>query len=341
MLKELKDYNNFASPQEIQYLLGNLTAISRPLPLLDLKKICSDYSIDFAFSFDGTLAALDYLAIVKIEKNKVSLISRKTLDKIINSPEKLGFFLSEALFERLKKEELIAKFLNHECLGYDLKKRKISIKFNLIPLEFTSLFNFLTRMNFFIFHDTLPNIILINDRYQKVFENRIIPLLRKDVGVETFSTRRKELSYEQFKRILQIKENLGFEAEQFVFSYELKRLVNHKKKKEIKIISSIDVWSGYDMVSFNSESSEDFDRFIEVKSYSSELKFYWSKNEIDTARVKGDNYYLYLVNRDKKQEGNYCPIIIQNPYEKVYSGSDWIKDPQEWIVRREPLLIRN
>jgi hypothetical protein len=341
MLKELKDYNNFASPQEIKYLLANLITKSRSLQLLDLKKICSDYSIDFAFSFDGTLVALDYIAVIKIEKNKVSLISRNAIVKVINSPERLGFFLSEALFEKLKKENLITEFLNHECLGYDLKKRKISIKSNLIPLEFTGFFNFLTRMNFFTFHDTSPNVILINDRYQKVFENRIIPLLRKDVEVETISTPRKELSYEQFKRILQLKENLGFEAEQFVFLYELKRLVNHNKKGEIKIISSIDVWSGYDIVSFNSEKSEDFDRFIEVKSYSSELKFYWSKNEVDTARVKGNNYYLYLVDREKKEKVDYCPIIIQNPYEKIYSSDDWVKDPQEWIVGREALLIRN
>jgi len=342
MLKELKNYNTFASPQEVRYLLRNLRTKKRSFLISDLKKICSDYSIDFAFSFDGTLAALAYLSIVKVEGNKVTLTIRlNALTKIINSSGKLESILSEALFERLQKDGLITKFLNLECLGYDLKKQKISIKSNLIPLEFTNLLSLLSRINFFIPSDASPNIILINDRYQDFFETKIIPLLQRIIQSEVIRNEGNELSFEQFKRILQIKERLGAEAEQFALSYELKRLSNHKKKKQIKIISSIDVQSGYDIVSFNDENSDELDRFIEVKSYSSEPRFYWSKTEVNTARVKGSNYYLYLIDRDKKAKEGYCPIIIENPYDAVYLNNDWIKDSQEWLVEQKHVFIKN
>lgn len=341
MLKELKDCNTFASPQEVGYLLRHLYTKKRPLLVSDLKKFCSDHSIDFAFSFDGTLSMLTYLSIVQIEKSKVLLVKNSGLAKTIDFPEKLGIFLSGALFKKLEKDNLITKFLNHDCLGYDLKDRKISIKSNLVPLKFTNLLNLLRRMDFLVPSDASANIVLINARYQGFFEDKIIPLLRGGMRDDDVSGGERELSYEQFKRILQIKEKLGAEAERLVLLYELKRLANHKKKEQIKIISSIDVLSGYDIVSFNDEASEDFDRFIEVKSYSSVLRFYWSKNEVDAARVKGSNYFLYLINRNKISMVDYCPIVIQNPYEAVYLSDDWIKDSQEWLVEKEHILIKN
>jgi hypothetical protein len=341
MLKELKDYNAFASLQEINYLLGNLTVKSRSLPILDLKKICSDYSIGFAFSFDGTLAALSYSSIVKIVNYRVSLVARGMINKIINSPEKLGYFLNKGLFETLERDSLLTKFLRHDCLGYDLKKRKISVKVNMIPMEFIGFLKILTQMGFFISSDSSPNIVLVNDLYQELFETTLIPMMRKEVSAKTIADDKRELSYEEFKRILQIKENLGAEAEHFVLAYEHKRLAQHKNNKEIKIISSIDVWAGYDIVSFNDEFSEEIDRFIEVKSYASEPRFYWTKSEVGTARVKANNYYLYLVDRDKKDKAGYHPIIIQNPYETVFLSDKWFKDPQEWLVKQEYSFIKN
>ncbi len=71
------------------------------------------------------------------------------------------------------------------------------------------------------------------------------------------------------------------------------------------------------------------DRFIEVKSIQTVL-LYWSRNEIDIARIKKDNYYLYhLVDRNKLKNKDYKPIIIQNPYENVF------KNQIKWSQRIE------
>lgn len=77
----------------------------------------------------------------------------------------------------------------------------------------------------------------------------------------------------------------GERAEQFVLSYEAKRLEGHPTLSKIKQISVIDVTAGYDILSYNGVDSEKLDRFIEVKSYLGSPHFYWSQNEIEKARL--------------------------------------------------------
>ena len=75
------------------------------------------------------------------------------------------------------------------------------------------------------------------------------------------------------------------------------------------------------------------DRYIEVKSYSKNLGFYWSKNEVNTARKKGENYCLYLVNRDKMEENNYVPTIITNAFFEVFQNKSWHKEAETYFVK--------
>ena len=59
---------------------------------------------------------------------------------------------------------------------------------------------------------------------------------------------------------------------------------------KVRRISEVDVTAGYDIISYNSIKSKETDRFIEVKARSSS-GFYWSKNEYETAKLKGEPYY--------------------------------------------------
>jgi len=44
--------------------------------------------------------------------------------------------------------------------------------------------------------------------------------------------------------------------------------------------------AGYDIQSFNDNKSIIIDKFIEVKSYEGTPYFYWSKNEVEVAKLK-------------------------------------------------------
>ena len=123
---------------------------------------------------------------------------------------------------------------------------------------------------------------------------------------------------DELQMSLEQKQIFGEEAEKFILQFEHDRL---KGIKEIIWVAEYSVAEGYDIASYNDENPQTTDRFIEVKSFVNELSFYWSRNEIDIAKVKKENYYLYLVDRSKIKNKDYKPIIIQNPYMKILKNN--------------------
>ena len=160
------------------------------------------------------------------------------------------------------------------------------------------------------------------------FREKVIPL------IETSDINRKKISLKQLKNINNQKEEAGRLAEEWVLDYEQKRLIMHPQMSEIKIISEEYCNAGYDIKSYNTNESIILDRYIEVKSYTDNedaISFYWSKNEIKVANNEGDNYYIYIVNRDKIVDSNYIPEIIKNPYELIFNNvSEWEKECESY-----------
>ena len=97
-------------------------------------------------------------------------------------------------------------------------------------------------------------------------------------------------------------------------------------------ISIIDVAAGYDIVSYNNDEAIEHDRFIEVKSYVGSPHFYWSNNEIETAKLYGNKYYIYLIDASKMTDEKYVPDIICNPAEEIIASEKWIMNPTSFIV---------
>ena len=57
-------------------------------------------------------------------------------------------------------------------------------------------------------------------------------------------------------------------------------------------------------------------------------------NELITARENPDNYFLYLINYVKmKEDIDYIPEIIANPYNNIYLSSQWYKDEKLWYLK--------
>lgn len=141
------------------------------------------------------------------------------------------------------------------------------------------------------------------------------------------------MSLEDLKKLQANQEKQGEAAEQFVLEYEKKRLDKSQENK-IKQISKIDVSAGFDIISFSSSRSKEYDRYIEVKSYlNSDIHFYWSKVEINTAKKLSDNYYIYIVDINKMKEEGYNPRIIKNPYKVIFSNEEWNFETESILVK--------
>lgn len=126
---------------------------------------------------------------------------------------------------------------------------------------------------------------------------------------------------------LATKSEIGFAAEVAILSYEkarVGRLLTHK----VEHVSQRNVAAGYDIRSFTVVDSDSiFPRFIEVKAVPKRsFRFYWSRNEVDVARVMEDWYYLYLLPVDKHGLFDIARLkIIANPCDVVLAeATDWI-----------------
>lgn len=146
--------------------------------------------------------------------------------------------------------------------------------------------------------------------------------------------RHKVISEKQFLHKLEMQREQGERGELFVLEYEKKRISNPALQENIQRISIIDVSAGYDIVSYQSDESTEIDRFIEVKTYNGNEHFHWSKNEIDTARLMGDSYFLYLVDEDCIEKEDYEPTIICNPVKEILDSYRWKKTPDSYEIER-------
>ena len=134
------------------------------------------------------------------------------------------------------------------------------------------------------------------------------------------------VSEKNFKKIQNMKEQIGRAAEEAVLEYEKARLSEFPHiVDKIKHIASKDVSAGYDIKSYEHHEDESFiPRLIEVKAVSSwDYHFYWTKNEIETSRLNGTNYYLYLLPIYTKNEFDLKNMKqIRDPFTNVYNNKN-------------------
>jgi len=127
-------------------------------------------------------------------------------------------------------------------------------------------------------------------------------------------------SLDEFLKNLRNKELIGNLAEKEVLKYEKKRLTGLPFLADnIEHISLKDAASGYDIKSYEDvldKHGNPILRYIEVKAVSPwKYRFYWTRNEIDKAKIYRQNYYLYLLPIIGKGKfdisSHYCPVKIE------------------------------
>ncbi|MCX6717068.1 MAG: DUF3883 domain-containing protein, partial [Candidatus Taylorbacteria bacterium] len=248
------------------------------------------------------------------------------LNSSLDNLSSLSEILLSMIINTAKKDEVFYEIFNQDYLSYDIVHNLIQLEISAIPLRFTGFRRLLVNMGFLSFSPDL-NIQkwVINPKYKNMFDLDLMPEIK-----------RRRMSLASLQKMLDLNKKLGNEAEEFILDYEKKRLALSKNSMMIRQISNYDVGAGYDIISYNSVDSKEYDRFIEVKSFSGTPSFHWSRNEIDIARIKKQHYFLYLVDREHISKMSYIPLIIENPYEQIIEkSSTWNKRIEEYFVMKD------
>lgn len=251
--------------------------------------------------------------------------------KLVNTTSDIVIPLPELNFLAHKNDEIVIRQLAVMCINnlivdgifdnnvtsFDIKRGHLSIKKSAFPLEYAAIRNFLTMIN--VFDKEKNEEICINDDYELIWTKQL-------------QNRKKKVSIKQLLKQQMDQNKRGLEAEEFVLKLEKERLP--KIASKIKRISDIDVAAGYDIISYENNTSEHYDRFIEVKCYIGTPHFFWSENEVDVARIKSEKYVLCLVDYTRIEEAKYRPMFIRNPYKTIFDSTEWLVNSSSYIVQK-------
>lgn len=307
MLNELRRYNNIGDVDGITYFLELILAESR-IQKSSVQKLCALRS-NIRLNFPAAVLFAKYLQIVD---ESVGYLYLTEDGKKLADSNNLSYELCKMCFEKAISKGL----LDVSSIRYDVERDVYGIEKYGFAVTAAVFRNILIQFGALREH---AGNLQITSEYEKIFEDY---QKKNKTGV----------SLEKLKKQLENQAIQGERAEQFVLQYEEQRLKGHPYIGKIKQISVIDVAAGYDILSFNDCCSERLDRFIEVKSYQGNPHFYWSQNEIETAKLYENHYFIYLVDALRVDEPEYEPRIIQNPANCIIDSDQWILNPTSYLV---------
>lgn len=323
MLDELSGYENLGTPAYFAELFRFLNDVEADCKARDIAARFFNRVIDGRHVFDGCLPLLKFIEAIHVNDSGTVVISPELLPALV-SEDYLKNKLLEMILVAAKRDNLFFEMFSSVHISFDVIYRRIQVDFAAFSFRYANFRNLLVSFNFLNLHpDHNIRKYLVNPKFKKLFDRELLSeIKRRKIGVD-----------ELYKQT-EANRIAGTDAEVFVEKFERRRLCNHVRKDLIERISDYDSNAGYDVVSFESNDSTEIDRFIEVKSFSSKIGFFWSRNEIEAARLKGGSYYLYLVNRDIMRSGAYSPVMIQNPYENVLSDGSWSRRIENYYITR-------
>lgn len=310
MLTELKRCNSIGNIAGIVFLIS-IMAGKNKISKDEIRNRCA-LENDIIINCSGAVAFFEYL-------------------KLVNTTSDIVIPLPELNFLAHKNDEIVIRQLAIMCINnlivdgifdndvtsFDIKRGHLSIKKSAFPLEYAAIRNFLTMIN--VFDKEKNEEICINDDYELIWTKQL-------------QNRKKKVSIKQLLKQQMDQNKRGLEAEEFVLKLEKERLP--KIASKIKRISDIDVAAGYDIISYENNTSERYDRFIEVKCYIGTPHFFWSENEVDVARIKSEKYVLCLVDYTRIEEAKYRPMFIRNPYKTIFDSTEWLVNSSSYIVQK-------
>lgn len=307
MLNELRRYNNVGDVNGITYFLKLVLSDSRTQKS-SAQKLCALRN-NIRLNFPVAVTLFKYLEVIE---EKAGYLYPTELGKALIEAENIEKELCKLCFKKTISDTLLDITAVHYCINRD---------------EYV-----IERYGFSVSAALFRNILLQYNALKEQAGDLVISSEYEDIFVEYQKKHKIGLSLEKLKKQLENQELQGERAEQFVISYEMKRLEGHPGLPKIKQISVIDITAGYDILSYNGVESEKLDRFIEVKSYLGNPHFYWSQNEIEKAKLYEEKYFIYLIDASKVDDPEYEPRIIQNPAADILESGEWILSPTSYMV---------
>lgn len=146
---------------------------------------------------------------------------------------------------------------------------------------------------------------------------------------------------EELAKELETDEKIGEAAELIALEFEKRRLSEIGCDFEARLvqrISKLDVGAGFDIISFDKQSTNLVpDRFIEVKgSRGNIVRFYWTRNEIEKAKVLRQRYWIYFIGGIEENDKSHynAPILIQDPFLNTLTNGDYDTKCEVFSVSR-------
>jgi len=313
MQEDLRRSNTIGDTRGIKYFADTVLrsdAISRD----SARQICS-FVDGIRINFNGAVAFFEYLGFIEISIDSLkSTENGRTLYSLL--PDGFEEALCDACLNKITTDEII----DISALRFNAERGRYYIQRHGFPIAAAVFRNVLLQLGALSEVRDGSGSLEIREYYETIFAK---------VQKKT----KRMMSLNMLKKQMELQERQGEAAEEYVVSYEKARLLATTYSEKIKRISGIDVSAGYDIVSFEEETSVRFDRFIEVKSFVGQPHFYWSKNEVEIASLYGDKYYLYLIDAEKVVESDYSPTIIRNPAKIIIESDGWLMQPTSYLVQ--------
>ena len=317
MLEELRRNNNIGNLLGIQFFTDQIFYNDNST-IDGIINICSLNS-EILINSKTALLLFEYLNIISIENEKFYLTKKGKLIQKKTDIAEIFELIALIIIRVIIANEIIP--IENFKVNHKYEELKFEIKY--FPLHAAIFRNLLLTIGKLNYEDGVYSIII---------ENGIEKILLREV-----TNSKRKISEAELLKTLEAKKIQGELAEKWAFEYEKKRLQLTKHFEKVKIISKIDVGAGFDILSFECENSRVYDRFIEVKSFKGVPHFYWTKNESEVGSIKGNNYFIYLIDIDKIINEKYEPIIIQNPYNELYKSNEWLIESETIKVIRIPV----
>lgn len=314
MLDELKRLNYPGRKEDLIYFLQSIIGNSIK-KIDDIRVLCTHAPAGYQLHAECLVA---YCACFGwISKNE-DISACTEISAVLNDKAHLNYYMIKSTLETLFSN----KILTADMFIYDIEKCRIIFCNEMLPLSYASIRNVLVSQEFLIIeHEKHKTVFWVHPDFEK-----LLAQFCKESSAA--------LTLEQLKLRLEANSIAGEKAEEFVLDYERRRICNSVLQKQIKQISEVDVSAGYDILSYESDVSTCYDRFIEVKAISQNLSFFWSKNELEVAKLQGEKYFLYLVDLSRIADEGYCPEIISNPALSIMSSADWLVEPESYHIRK-------
>lgn len=312
MLGELKKLDYPGGKEELLYFLQ--TVVGRnTVTFDDIRVLCTHAPAGYQLRDESLIA---YCACFGWISRGEEISACAEILNVLSDRVRLNCYLIESALDSL----FSSKVLTADMFIYDIDKCQVSFRNELLPLSFAAIRNVLVSQEFLIAErkEYKTNFWVHSD-----FERVLAQFCKKSATT---------LTLEQLKVRLESNSAAGAKAESFVLEYEKQRIHNPVLQRSIKQISEVDVCAGYDILSYENDTSVCYDRFIEVKAVSRNLSFFWSRNELEIAKLRGEKYYLYLVDLSRIKDEDYHPVMISNPAISVMSSPDWLVEPESYRI---------